>query len=91
MKEIEGLELIGKANIRAGVISFLLSDIHPFDTGAILDQLGIAVRTGHHCTQPLMERYGIKGTVRASFAFYNTKEDVDTLVNGILKTKALLS
>ena len=88
---IEGIVLIGKSKNRAGVISFLLSDIHPFDTGAILDQLGIAVRTGHHCTQPLMERYGIKGTVRASFAFYNTKEDVDTLVNGILKAKALLS
>lgn len=91
LKEIEGIVLIGKSKNRAGVISFLLSDIHPFDTGAILDQLGIAVRTGHHCTQPLMERYGIKGTVRASFAFYNTKEDVDTLVNGILKAKALLS
>jgi len=91
LSDIDGLELIGNPKKRAGVISFLLSGIHPFDTGAILDQLGIAVRTGHHCTQPLMDRFGIQGTVRASFSFYNTRADVDALVNGIIKAKTLLS
>lgn len=65
------------------VVSFLVGDIHPMDLGTLLDQLGIAVRTGHHCAQPLMERFGIPGTVRASFALYNTKEEIDKLVAGI--------
>ena len=65
------------------VISFLVGNIHPMDLGTLLDQLGIAVRTGHHCAQPLMERFDISGTVRASFALYNTKEEIDTLVEGI--------
>ena len=69
LQEIDQLTLIGTSVNRAGVISFLLNSIHPFDTGSILDQLGIAVRTGHHCNQPLMDKFGIKGTVRASFAF----------------------
>ena len=90
LKEIEGLRLIGEADEQASVISFLVGEHHPFDVGAILDQLGIAVRTGHHCTQPLMDRFGIKGTVRASFCFYNTKEEVDKLVEGIKKASSML-
>ncbi|MFC2093900.1 aminotransferase class V-fold PLP-dependent enzyme, partial [Bacteroidota bacterium] len=65
--------------------SFLIGDIHPYDAGTILDRLGIAIRTGMHCTQPIMDRFGIPGTIRASFAFYNTKYDVDMLVRGIKK------
>ncbi len=83
LKEIEGLRIYGEAQEKSSVISFLVGDIHPFDLGTLLDRLGIAVRTGHHCAQPLMERYGIEGTVRASFALYNTKEEVDVLVEGI--------
>jgi len=85
LKEIEGLRIYGEAKEKSSVISFLVNDIHPFDLGTLLDRLGIAVRTGHHCAQPLMERYGIEGTVRASFALYNTKEEVDVLVEGIKK------
>ena len=90
LKGIEGLRLIGEPDEQASVISFLLREHHPFDVGAILDKLGIAVRTGHHCTQPLMDRYGIVGTVRASFSFYNTKEEVDKLVAGIEKAGSML-
>ncbi|PCJ89658.1 MAG: cysteine desulfurase CsdA [Flavobacteriales bacterium] len=88
---INGLRIIGTAENKASVISFLMDEIHPYDIGTILDQLGIAVRTGHHCTEPLMNRFGISGTVRASFAFYNTKEEVDVLVKGLLKAKEMLS
>ncbi len=80
---IPGLRFIGDAAHRAGAISFLVNDIHPYDMGELLDQQGIAVRTGHHCTQPLMDLFGIPGTVRASFAFYNTRAEVDRLVKGI--------
>jgi len=90
LKEINGLRLIGEPAEQASVISFLIGDHHPFDVGSILDKMGIAVRTGHHCTQPLMDRYGIAGTVRASFSFYNTKEEVDRLVQGIEKAKSML-
>jgi cysteine desulfurase/selenocysteine lyase len=83
LKEIEGMRIFGEANCRGGVISFLVGNIHHLDMGTLLDRLGIAVRTGHHCAQPLMQRFGIEGTVRASFAFYNTKEEVDALVAGI--------
>ncbi len=83
LKEVEGLRIYGEAQEKSSVISFLVGNIHPFDLGTLLDRLGIAVRTGHHCAQPLMERYGIEGTVRASFALYNTKEEVDVLVEGI--------
>jgi cysteine desulfurase/selenocysteine lyase len=86
---IPGLRLIGTAREKAGVISFLLDDIHPHDVGTILDQEGIAIRTGHHCAQPLMERFGVDATARASFAFYNTREDVDRLVDGLAKVKEL--
>ena len=86
---IDGLRIIGTAKNKASVISFLIGDIHPYDAGTIIDKLGIAVRTGHHCTQPIMDRFGIPGTVRASFAFYNTKEEVDVLVKAINKVKEM--
>lgn len=89
LEEIEGVRIYGTAAEKASVISFLVDDVHPYDTGTILDRLGIAVRTGHHCTQPLMRRFGIPGTVRASFALYNTREDVDSLVDGIRKVKEM--
>ena len=85
------LKFIGKAKKRASVISFLLDGIHPYDAGVILDKMGIAVRTGHHCTQPLMDRFKIPGTVRASFSFYNTKEEVDVLVKGLHKVIDMFS
>jgi len=81
--QIPGVRLIGTAREKAGVLSFMLEGIHPHDVGTVLDQEGIAVRTGHHCAQPVMERFGIAGTARASFAVYNTKEEVDALVAGI--------
>jgi len=90
LQGIDGFRLIGKANHRAGVISFLINDIHPFDLGEILDKQGIAVRTGHHCAQPIMDRYCIPGTVRASLAFYNTPAEIDRLVAGIRKAAAML-
>lgn len=83
MKEIPGMRIFGEAENKGGVISFLVGDIHHFDMGTLLDRLGIAVRTGHHCAEPLMRRLGIEGTVRASFGMYNTKEEVDALVAGI--------
>lgn len=89
LSQIEELRIIGTAEHKTSVISFLLGDIHPYDTGTILDQLGIAVRTGHHCTQPVMSRFGIPGTVRASFAFYNTKDEIDRLVEGLLRVKTM--
>jgi cysteine desulfurase/selenocysteine lyase len=73
------------------VFSFLLGDAHPFDTGSLLDQLGIAVRTGHHCNQPLMDHFGIPGTVRASIALYNTREDIDRLVDGLNRIRNMLT
>lgn len=91
LRQIEGIRFIGTAKNKASVISFLLAGSHPYDVGTILDQLGIAVRTGHHCTQPLMERYGIPGTVRASFALYNTKEDIDRLVEGVQRAAKMLA
>jgi len=90
--EIDGLRLVGgmDARHRAGVISFLVGSIHPFDLGEILDQQGIAVRTGHHCAQPIMDRYCIPGTVRASLAIYNTREEMDRLAAGIRKAAKFL-
>lgn len=90
LSAIDGLRFIGDAAHRAGAISFLVNDIHPFDMGELLDKQSIAVRTGHHCTQPLMDLFGIPGTVRASFAFYNTKEEVDLLITGIEKAIQML-
>ena len=83
MKEIPGMRIFGEAEHKGGVISFLVGDIHHFDMGTLLDRLGIAVRTGHHCAEPLMHRLGIEGTVRASFGMYNTKEEIDAFVAGI--------
>jgi len=89
--EIEGLKIYGTAKNKTSVVSFNLEGIHPYDVGTILDKLGIAVRTGHHCAQPIMDYFKIPGTVRASFAFYNTKEEIDTLVSGVKKAKMMLS
>ena len=83
LKEVPGMRIFGEAEEKGSVISFLVGDIHHFDMGTLLDRLGIAVRTGHHCAQPLMQRLGIEGTVRASFGLYNTREEIDTLVAGI--------
>lgn len=87
LRQIEGMRLFGEAENKSSVVSFLVGDIHHFDMGTLLDRLGIAVRTGHHCAQPLMQRLGIEGTVRASFALYNTKEEIDALVAGINRLK----
>jgi cysteine desulfurase/selenocysteine lyase len=90
LKEIEGLKIIGEAKEKASVISFVIDGVHSYDLGVLVDKMGVAVRTGHHCTQPLMARFGISGTVRASFAFYNTKEEIDILVNAIERAKNML-
>jgi cysteine desulfurase/selenocysteine lyase len=84
---IQGLRIIGDAREKAGVVSFILKGIHPHDIGTILDQEGIAIRTGHHCAQPVMQKFGIPATARASFAFYNTLDEIDELVNAIHKVK----
>ena len=89
--EIEGLKIYGTSNNKTSVISFNLEGIHPYDVGTLLDKMGIAVRTGHHCAQPIMNFYNIPGTIRASFAFYNTKAEIDALVSGVKKAKMMLS
>ena len=89
MKEIEGMRIFGEAEQRGGVISFLVGNIHHLDMGTLLERLGIAVRTGHHCAEPLMRRLGIEGTVRASFGLYNTKAEVDALVAGIARVSRM--
>jgi len=91
MAEVGDVRFIGEANEKASVLSFLIGDVHPYDAGTILDRLGIAVRTGHHCTEPLMRRYGIPGTVRASFALYNTRADVDALIDGVKQVKKMFA
>ena len=91
LAKIEGMRFIGEASNKAAVISFLVGDIHPYDMGMILDKLGIAVRTGHNCAQPVMDEFCIPGTIRASFAVYNTKEEVDRLVEGVKKAQQMLS
>lgn len=90
LKKIDGLRIYGEADNKTAVISFLVGDIHPYDMGSILDQLGIAVRTGHHCAQPIMDFFQIPGTLRASFSFYNTFEEIDRLVAGVEKAKQML-
>ncbi len=87
LSQIPGLRLIGTAKDKAGVLSFVLEGVHPHDVGTILDREGIAIRTGHHCAMPVMERFGIPATARASLAFYNTKEEIDALVAGMRKVK----
>ena len=89
MRTIPGMRLFGNTPQKDAVVSFLVGDIHHLDMGTLLDRLGIAVRTGHHCAQPLMERLGIQGTVRASFALYNTKDEIDALVNGIRRVSTM--
>jgi len=88
---IPGIRVIGTAKEKAGVLSFLLDSIHPHDIGTILDQEGIAIRAGHHCAQPIMQRFGIAATARASFGLYNTKEEVDALVNGIQNVREVFA
>jgi cysteine desulfurase/selenocysteine lyase len=87
IKKIEGIRIIGTANEKAGVLSFLIGDIHPYDAGIIIDKLGIAVRTGHHCAQPILDQFEIQGTVRASFAMYNTVEEIDHLIQAVKQVK----
>jgi cysteine desulfurase/selenocysteine lyase len=89
--EIEGLKIYGTAKVKTSVISFNIDGIHPYDIGTIIDKKGIAVRTGHHCTQPIMDFYQIPGTIRASFAFYNTKEEIDVMVEAVKKAITMLS
>jgi cysteine desulfurase/selenocysteine lyase len=90
LRTVEGLRILGVDAPKAGVFSFLVGNAHPFDTGSLLDQLGIAVRTGHHCNQPLMDRLDVPGTVRASLAVYNTREDVDRLIDALNKVRVML-
>jgi cysteine desulfurase/selenocysteine lyase len=89
--EIEGLKIYGTSKNKTSVISFNIEGIHPYDIGTIIDKLGIAVRTGHHCAQPIMSYYNVPGTIRASFAFYNTKEEIDIFVEAVKKAQMMLS
>ena len=90
LTQIEGLRIYGDNNHKTAVLSFNIDSIHPYDVGTLLDKMGIAVRTGHHCAQPIMDYYKIPGTIRASFAFYNTHDEVDTFVNGVQRAVAML-
>jgi cysteine desulfurase/selenocysteine lyase len=87
LRGIPGLRMIGTAKKKVGVLSFVLDGIHPHDVGSVLDRLGIAVRTGHHCAQPVMSRFGVAATTRASLAFYNTKSELDALADGIRRVQ----
>lgn len=89
--QIDGLEIVGTAPHKSSIISFNIKNLHPFDIGTLIDQMGIAVRTGHHCSMPIMEHFGIPGTLRASFAFYNTEEEIDRLVAAVKKAVMMLS
>ncbi|MEX0607237.1 MAG: aminotransferase class V-fold PLP-dependent enzyme, partial [Halofilum sp. (in: g-proteobacteria)] len=91
VREIDTLHVIGTARHKAGVLSFIMDDVHPNDLGMLIDQEGVAIRTGHHCAMPVMTHFGIAGTARASFAFYNTREDVDRLIEGIAAVRKLLA
>jgi cysteine desulfurase/selenocysteine lyase len=91
LRSVDGLQVIGQSSNKAAVISFVFDEIHPQDVGILLDQEGVAIRTGHHCTQPLMRRYNVPATSRASFAFYNTKEEIDQLVKAIHQVKTIFS
>ena len=90
LQSIDSVRIIGNATHKTSIISFMLGDIHPYDAGTIIDRMGVAVRTGHHCAQPVMDRYGIPGTLRASFAFYNTRQEIDRLVEAIETAKTML-
>ena len=91
LSKIDGLQFIGTSTNKTSVISFLLEDIHPTDAGTIMDKYGVAVRTGHHCTQPIMEYYSIPGTIRASLSFYNNEQDIDTLVSAVKETQSFFT
>jgi cysteine desulfurase/selenocysteine lyase len=88
---IPGVRVIGTASEKTGVLSFVMDGVHPHDVGTVLDQEGIAIRTGHHCAQPVMERFGVEATARASFGIYNTKREIDALVRGIQKVKEVFA
>ena len=90
LSEIDGIRFIGEAAHRSGLVSFIIDGIHPYDLGTIIDKMGVAVRTGHHCAEPVMTRFGIPGTVRASFALYNTLEEVEVFVNAVKKAAMML-
>ncbi len=90
MLKIKGLKIYGTAKNKVSVISFNIEGIHPYDMGTIIDKLGIAVRTGHHCTQPIMDFYQIPGTIRASFSFYNTKKEIDVFIEAVIRAKNML-
>ena len=90
VQQIDGIRIVGTAAEKTSVLSFVFDDIHPYDAGTFLDRLGIAVRTGHHCTQPLVKRFGLPGTIRASFAAYNTRADADQLAEGLQRVKKML-
>ena len=88
---IEGIQRIGTAQNKASVLSFVMEGVHPHDIGTILDDEGVAIRAGHHCAQPVMQRFGIPATARASFAFYNTLEEVDVLTDGLIRVKKMFA
>lgn len=90
IKEIEGVRIIGEAKEKSGVLSFVVDGVHPYDIGMMLDKLGIAIRTGHHCAEPLVDWFGIPGTARASFAFYNTKEEIDYFISSLKRVLMIL-
>jgi cysteine desulfurase/selenocysteine lyase len=89
--ELEGVRIIGTAREKASVLSFVVEGVHPHDVGAVLDDEGVAIRTGHHCAQPVMHRFGVPATARASFAFYNTRAEVDALVRGIRRVRSVFA
>ena len=91
MSRLDGVQIVGQAKHKASVLSFLIEDVHPHDIGTIFDQEGVAIRTGHHCAQPVMQFYGIPATARASFAFYNTEQEIDALVAAVKKTQELFA
>jgi cysteine desulfurase/selenocysteine lyase len=91
VRELPGVRLIGTAREKAAVLSFVVEGVHPHDVGAVLDDDGIAIRAGHHCAQPLMRRFGVPATARASFAFYNTRDEVDALVRGLLRVRSVFA
>jgi cysteine desulfurase/selenocysteine lyase len=91
LQDIDGLRFIGTAPGKIGILSFVMEGIHPHDIGTVLDRQGVAIRTGHHCAQPVMKRFGVPATVRASLAAYNSREDLDALVDGLAKVRAMFS
>ena len=91
LSEVPGLRLIGTARAKASILSFVMDGVHPHDIGTIVDQYGIAIRTGHHCAQPVMERFGVPATARASLAMYNTREEIDALVDALGKVKEVFA